>query len=300
MSELRSVDLAGLLPTDFVEGGDPWPGVPEKMGAYVGDSGLQSFASRNDYTTPVEITVCDSDPRVHLSVWLCDGVDIRTSGWSGRINGLDAVAGFLPGKTIEHHFRGKAHHVGLMFSPETLEMLAGDEGLCFFDLLRGRGGLHVTPSDSRTLRAAHDLDQLLLSERPARLFCEAKCLELLGCFLEQGRGCAMQRSPDQERLRHARELLLADLTNPPTIAELARACGLNSLKLKRGFKALFGLPIHALYRQERMRVAWDLVQESNLSITEIGAHIGYQNLSHFSAAFHRQFGVLPSILRRKA
>ncbi|MGO3277616.1 MULTISPECIES: helix-turn-helix domain-containing protein [Halomonas] len=300
MSELRVVDLTGLSPVDFLGKKRIWPGTPQKMGAYMSDSGLQSFASRRDYIGPVDITVCDSDPRIHLSVWLCDGVEIRAGGVARTINGLDSVAGYLPGIPIETRVQGKAHHVGLMFSPDTLRTLAGDDGERFFERLHRHAGLHIAPCDSQTLRTAHELDQLLLSTSPAKLLCEAKSLELLGCFLLRQQSCAAISKADKERLRHARELLLSDIASPPTTAELARASGINTLKLKRGFKVLYGFPIHTFYQKERMRIAWERVHEGEMSITEIGASVGYHNLSHFSAAFVRQFGMLPSTARKLA
>ncbi|MGO1068795.1 helix-turn-helix domain-containing protein [Lysobacter sp. CA199] len=84
-------------------------------------------------------------------------------------------------------------------------------------------------------------------------------------------------------------MLLQDLARPPTIVELSRACGLNTLTLKRGFKLLFGQPAHALHQRERMAAAWRLI--------ESGLNLGYANLSHFDAAFRRAFGLLPSELR---
>lgn len=98
----------------------------------------------------------------------------------------------------------------------------------------------VLATDARTLQVAHELDTLLLSSRPHPLLCEAKCLELLGCFMLADEAIPLPAHGERERLQHARELLLANIAEPPTIADLAHACGLNTLKLKRGFKALFG------------------------------------------------------------
>jgi len=296
----KVVDIAGLLPTDFIERDELWPGAPQRMGGYVSPNGLQGFASRSEYPQPVRITMCDSEPRMHLSVWLRDGVDVCIDGQQTRVNGRDMLSGFLPGVPLKTDFHGRTHHVGLMLYPQALLDLAGPEGERFFEQLHRGERLHARPGDARTLQVAHELDALLLSDQPHRLLCEAKCLELLACFL-----LAQQRQPttsrsDRERLQHARELLLANIAEPPTIAELARACGLNTLKLKRGFKQLFGLPVYAFYQQERMRLAHGLLVSGRMSVTEVGSHIGYNNLSHFSAAFQRSHGILPSQLKRNA
>nr|WP_247897183.1 AraC family transcriptional regulator [Azospirillum argentinense] len=105
---------------------------------------------------------------------------------------------------------------------------------------------------------------------------KAKGLELLVAFLTIGheRPATGLSRAERDRLHHARNRLLDDLANPPTIAELARACGLNALKLKRGFKALSGLPVHAFYQQERMRAARRMLVEEGLSVTETGSRLG--------------------------
>jgi hypothetical protein len=72
--------------------------------------------------------------------------------------------------------------------------------------------------------------------------------------------------------------------------------GLNQCSLKRGFKAVFGTSLYAYFQAERMRHAKDLLP--NNSVTETAVLLGYTNVSHFSSAFRRHFGVLPSAARR--
>lgn len=53
---------------------------------------------------------------------------------------------------------------------------------------------------------------------------------------------------------------------------------------------------HAYFQAERMRHAKDLLPAN--SVTETAVLLGYTNVSHFSSAFRRHFGVLPSAARR--
>ncbi|MDF5992039.1 AraC family transcriptional regulator [Pseudomonas aeruginosa] len=91
--------------------------------------------------------------------------------------------------------------------------------------------------------------------------------------------------------KNARALLLQDLSTPPTIAELAKAVGMNQCKLKKCFKDHFGSTIYALFQEQRMSSAQQLLQSYN--VTETAMMLGYSNVSHFSAAFAKQFGNLP-------
>jgi len=112
----------------------------------------------------------------------------------------------------------------------------------------------------------------------------------------QGRQDEQMGAREQRLLWQAREQLLSDLSRPPTIEQLARESGLNALKIKRGFKALFGTTVYGLFQRERMQRVWLLLQHR--SVTETALMLGYSNISHFSATFRKQFGVLPSEIKR--
>lgn len=105
------------------------------------------------------------------------------------------------------------------------------------------------------------------------------------------------RPDDLERIHHARTLLVADLENPPTIAVLSRRCGINETKLKKGFKQVFKTTIFSHLQKARMDTAWHLLQQGSHSVTEVGMALGYTNISHFAAAFRRQFAVNPGALK---
>ncbi len=99
-------------------------------------------------------------------------------------------------------------------------------------------------------------------------------------------------TPDIDRVYLARDLLLADLRNPPTIVELARASGTNARKLTEQFRALFGMPPFAYLKHYRLEQAFDAVQRGDQPITAIAAEIGYRP-THLSAAFRARFGHSP-------
>jgi len=301
MHASQTVDLAGHLPSDLTTRADLWPAGPQRSGAFVTHYGLAAFSSHSEYLSPTELIVCDSEHRLHLSVWLRDGVNVDSDGRKFRIKGRDTVAGYLPGMPWKTNFDGYAHHVGLLLRPEVLCTLGGAQGEMFYEHLCRKGSLHVSPGHVDVLRAANELDAVLLCTDSSPLLREAKSLELLARLIAAGAGddqLGLTRL-ERSRLRDAREMLLADLAQAPTTDQLARACGLNTFKLKQGFKRLFGLSIYALYQQERMQVACDLIVSGKMTVTEVGDHVGYSNMSHFSIAFKKVHGALPSELRRR-
>jgi AraC-like DNA-binding protein len=105
------------------------------------------------------------------------------------------------------------------------------------------------------------------------------------------------RSSDIDRLHRAKEILLQDLENPPSLLELARLVGLNDYKLKSGFRQLFGTTVFGYLYQQRMKQAHELLQSSEANVTEIANQVGYTSLSAFSNAFKKFYGISPSQVR---
>lgn len=128
---------------------------------------------------------------------------------------------------------------------------------------------------------------------------------LMALFLEQlgllGGAEAARAAPDDlARLARARDLLLADLSSPPSVEALARASGLTILKLKRSFPKIFGRSIYDLFQHERMLEARRRLMNGAESVSTVAVDLGYSNLSHFAQAFRRQIGVNPSeVLKRR-
>ncbi|MBE9171350.1 helix-turn-helix transcriptional regulator [Pleurocapsales cyanobacterium LEGE 06147] len=138
-----------------------------------------------------------------------------------------------------------------------------------------------------------------------RLYLESKVLELLAFQLlqvieaERGKLSQIKLKPHEvERLYQARDILLHRSTNPPTLIDLAHQVGLHHMKLKQGFRQLFGTTVFGYLFSYRMESARQLLRESQLSVAEIAEAVGYANQGHFAAAFRRKFGITPSACRK--
>lgn len=102
---------------------------------------------------------------------------------------------------------------------------------------------------------------------------------------------------DRGRFLFARQYLLDHVTLPPSIEELARIVGINSFKLKNGFKELFGETIYGYLSRFRMEMAKTLILEGERSMTQIAFELGFSSLQHFSAAFKRAYGCSPKKIK---
>ena len=106
------------------------------------------------------------------------------------------------------------------------------------------------------------------------------------------------KSSDREKLYEAKEILANNLDSPPSLNELSRQIGLNSFKLKKNFKELFGVPVFKYLQNERLSKAYELIRHQEASVQEAAWHVGYDSLSSFSNAFSKKFGFRPSQVRQ--
>lgn len=102
-----------------------------------------------------------------------------------------------------------------------------------------------------------------------------------------------------ERLHHAREILDAQLDDPPSLDELARAIGTNVRALKQGFKACFGNTVFGYVLEQRMQLARRLLEQGGMSVALVAQQVGYGASSNFTTAFRRRFGMPPSAMMHR-
>jgi AraC family transcriptional regulator len=86
----------------------------------------------------------------------------------------------------------------------------------------------------------------------------------------------------------------------PTVAELARACGLSQRHLARAFQQETGRTLGEHVNAAGVERAWGLLVDSDLSIKQIAGSLGFSRSSSFSFAFRRATGQRPRDVRRAA
>lgn len=131
------------------------------------------------------------------------------------------------------------------------------------------------------------------------VFLESKILELFSMQIKQykedvdfsGR-LVVLKSDDIEKIKVAKNMLIADLTQSPTIAQLAKLAAINRQKLKVGFKQIFDATINKYLLNERMEQAAILLLKG-FNVRETATRVGYRNQSHFARRFKEKYGLLP-------
>lgn len=96
-----------------------------------------------------------------------------------------------------------------------------------------------------------------------------------------------------------RQYIRSRLSEEITRDELAASVYLNPAYLSRLFKKETGLSISDVIIQERLQKAKQLLEETELKITDIAEQVGYTSLGSFSNLFKRIVGVTPQQYRAR-
>ncbi len=129
--------------------------------------------------------------------------------------------------------------------------------------------------------------ELLLALKKVDLARESACRE-------------SNHSPAQvEKVRDIQRFICGNMDNRFTIDELSDMFGMPATALKLCFKNVFGLPVFAYARRERMNAAAKKLLESDRGILEIAGSVGYNNESKFARAFQDVIGLPPGEYRRR-
>jgi AraC-like DNA-binding protein len=88
-----------------------------------------------------------------------------------------------------------------------------------------------------------------------------------------------------------------ELAKFPSIKDLSRIALMSGTKLKKRFKQVYGMKLYEFYNHNRLHKARQWIESGETNIKEAAYRIGFANLSNFSKAFKKEFGILPSELK---
>lgn len=107
------------------------------------------------------------------------------------------------------------------------------------------------------------------------------------------------RSTELKQINHISVLIESNISDVPTVENLAREAGLNVNKLQEGFKKLYGTTVNNYVQKKRLDAAYNLLTKTDLSISEIVNAIGLSSKSYFSKIFKEKHAISPSDFRKK-
>jgi AraC-like DNA-binding protein len=152
------------------------------------------------------------------------------------------------------------------------------------------------PAAARLVSAVHEA-----AERDDALAAETFLRLVVARLLARHGADAVRRGPGRAAApaaaARARDLLAANLIDPPGLDALAAATGTGPFALLRAFKAAYGLPPHAWLTGERVRTARRLL-DAGAAPADAAAAVGFTDQPHLNRHFSRIVGVPPGAYQR--
>jgi AraC family transcriptional regulator len=100
-------------------------------------------------------------------------------------------------------------------------------------------------------------------------------------------------------LDEARELLVANMAQPPPLSELGRVVGAHPVHLAQAFHAHFGMTTRRYLRAHRVFHALELIDRGGM-LAETAAAVGFADQSHMTRAIRLERGAPPGVLRQQS
>lgn len=93
------------------------------------------------------------------------------------------------------------------------------------------------------------------------------------------------------------EYIRTNLASDMGVTELAGLVNLSPHYFSMLFRRAFGVPPHQYVLQERIIEARRLLALGRMTLSELAAHLGFADQSHFSRAFRKVTGMTPRLYR---
>lgn len=136
----------------------------------------------------------------------------------------------------------------------------------------------------------------------AKIYKQGKIFELLSLEiskLQKNEDDIFLDDYDRSAILKAKEILLNNLQNPPSIVGLAKMVHLSEVKLKRGFKQIYKTSPYQLLVSHKMNLAKNMLESGEYNINEIALQVGYKFANNFTNAFYKEFKIRPKDILKK-
>lgn len=132
-----------------------------------------------------------------------------------------------------------------------------------------------------------------------KLHAQNKTLEFLEKLIRYFDELGVQRLTEQPvSLATIVEYIKGRAGRLPPASRLATLFGLPISTMNNLFVSEFGMSLAAFMKEQRMAHAHELLNGTDLPVSEIAAKLGYSHVGNFSAAFKTFYGYSPTLLRK--
>lgn len=136
-----------------------------------------------------------------------------------------------------------------------------------------------------------------------------RCLDLLGEIATERRAQSHRHAPASSvpvpaevpaavssgrTLQPALEFIQCNLSSKIVAEDMAKLCQMSPFRFSRAFKEAFGVTFREFVLRTRLNEAARLLENPQVPVTQAAYAVGFNDMSHFSRMFKREFGVTPS------
>ena len=108
-------------------------------------------------------------------------------------------------------------------------------------------------------------------------------------------------SIDERFLKNLKKVVDTQIIEPDfTTESFATALGMSRMQLHRKLKALTGHSATEFIRNQRLKLAAQLLKKSNTNVSQVGYAVGFNNHSYFTKCFKEKYDISPSEYSKKS
>ena len=150
----------------------------------------------------------------------------------------------------------------------------------------------------------NELKRFDINSSTKNLFLKAKIYELFSHLYNRNRDLNIEQCPfltneeNFKKIKKAKDIIIENMTNPPSLVELSEEIDLSLKKLKEGFKKIYGKPVYQFLIEYKMELAKKLLSDNNYNVNEVSLKLGYSTASHFITAFKNKYGLTPKNFKK--
>lgn len=116
----------------------------------------------------------------------------------------------------------------------------------------------------------------------------------------EARVCPAPGAHHRKTVDAVRAFLANRFCEPLSLAAVGEVVGVSPFHLCRVFRAVTGITVSRYRHRLRLRAALERVASAEADLSAVALDHGYSSHSHFTAAFHREFGMTPTQFRQAA
>lgn len=147
---------------------------------------------------------------------------------------------------------------------------------------------------SQVYKYIYSLNEVYQNSTSNQALLEIKVLEFLLLLELQGSSKVFIESLiSPTSRRNIKEFMKANYLNNLKINDYAALTGRSASTFNREFKRLYGTTPNKWLINKRLSKSHELLNNTNLNVTEVSMEVGYENVSHFIAAYKKQYGMTP-------